>query len=50
MKKILPPLVRVNSRVRVEQFRAIRLEAKKLKVGEGEMLRIILDDYFKKYV
>ena len=36
---------RINSRVRKDQFNFIRVEAKKKKVGEGEMHRIIIDEY-----
>jgi len=39
---------RINSRVRRDQFKSVRAEAKKLKVGEGEMHRIIIDYYFSK--
>lgn len=41
-------MVRINSRVRKDQFKFIREEAKKQKVGEGEMHRIIIDYYISK--
>lgn len=45
-----PIFVRLYSRVLPEQFRQFKSLAKKNKVGEGEMLRIILDNYFKNNV
>jgi hypothetical protein len=40
-------LVRVYPGVRRDQAKAIKQEAEKLKVGNGEMHRIIIDYYFK---
>jgi len=40
-------LVRIYPGVRRDQKKFIKDEAKKLKVGEGEMHRIIIDYYIK---
>jgi hypothetical protein len=45
-KDILP---RINSRVSKEQLAFIKREARKLKIGEGEFHRIIIDEYIKNH-
>lgn len=40
-------LVRAYHGVRRDQQKSIKDEAKKLKVGEGETYRVIIDYYFK---
>jgi len=43
-KEILP---RINSRVTPEQVAFIKKVSKKMKIGEGELHRIIIDAYMK---
>lgn len=38
--------VRINSRIRKDQHKNIKVEAKKLKISEGELHRNIVDFYF----
>lgn len=45
MKKKIEELVRINSRVRPDQHKFIKKTAKRMKIGEGELHRIIIDDY-----
>jgi len=49
MEQSKDTMQRINSRVRKDQFKSIRTEAKKKKVGEGEMHRIIIDYYFSNH-
>lgn len=46
MKKTIP-MVRINSRVTIEQFKFIKDQAKKLKISEGQVLRDILNKIIK---
>ena len=49
MKKIkVVELERINSRVRPDQRKFIKKEAKKLKIGEGTLHRIIIDYFITK--
>jgi len=41
--------VRLNSHVRPDQKMFIKREAKRLKLGEGEINRMIIDFYMKKH-
>ena len=48
MKKIVrdkKPFVRVNSRIREDQFRFIKSYAAKRGLTDGEAMRVILDNY-----
>ncbi len=45
MKKKTIELERINSRVRPDQKKFIKKEAKRLKVGEGALHRAIIDYY-----
>ena len=47
MPKKKETFVRINSRVRQDQFNFVRAEAKKQGEGEGSMHRIIIDYYIK---
>lgn len=42
-------LVRINSRITKEQHKFAKLEAKRLKIKEGNMHRIIFDFYIKNH-
>jgi hypothetical protein len=46
-KKKKPPvnMVRVNSRIRPDQYRFIKAYAKKMKVADGEAHRAIIDNF-----
>ena len=48
MKRQLPVLIRVNTRIRPEQHKFIKAEAKETKRTEGEVFRNILDYYINK--
>jgi hypothetical protein len=41
-------LTRINSRVRADQKKFLKAEAKRLKIGEGELHRKIVDFYMSK--
>lgn len=45
-KKIIP-MTRINTRVRGDQHKYIKAEAKRLRLTEGEVFRAILDDAMK---
>jgi hypothetical protein len=47
MEKIKIPLVRVNTRITHDQHKFIKEQAKKTRRTEGEVFRLILDDYIK---
>jgi hypothetical protein len=49
MKKTIRPLamVRINTRIRQDQQKFIKAEAKRTKTTEGEVFRYILDGYIK---
>lgn len=38
-------LVRINSRIRKEQFKFVKELAKERKIGEGEAHRLIIDEF-----
>jgi hypothetical protein len=42
------PMVRINTRIREEQQKFIKAEAKKNKLTEGDVLRLIIDFYISK--
>ena len=41
--------VRINSRIRPEQFAFIQTTAKERKIGDGVLHREIIDEYIKKH-
>ena len=45
MKRIVIPMVRVNTRITPEQHKFIKEEAKNRKRTEGEIFRLALDVY-----
>jgi hypothetical protein len=45
MKEKKETLVRINTRVPREQKKWIKSKAKELKIGEGDLHRIIIDHY-----
>jgi len=42
-------LVRINSRITPEQHKFTKAEAKKLKISEGQMHRVVFDFYIKNH-
>lgn len=42
------PLERVNTRIREDQKKFIKAEAKKKNLTEGEVFRLIIDSYMEK--
>jgi hypothetical protein len=45
--KRLVPMARINTRIRVDQQKYIKAQAKKLNLTEGEVLRAIIDEVIK---
>jgi hypothetical protein len=48
MEKRQQPMVRVNTRIRVEQDKFIKAKAKRENLTEGEAIRLIIDSYMGK--
>jgi len=47
MKKQSKPMVRINTRIRVDQSKYIKSMAKKENLTEGDVLRAIIDESMK---
>lgn len=47
MKKQTKPMVRINTRIRDDQSKFIKKLAKNDKLTEGDVLRVIIDEYMK---
>jgi hypothetical protein len=45
IKRKSDTLCRINSRIRLDQHKFIKAYAKKKKIGEGEAIRAIIDNY-----
>lgn len=48
VKEKVTPMIRINTRIRQDQHRFIKLMAKTTNTTEGECYRAIVDDYMKK--